>query len=212
MSCLANFGQFGHFQFGLDGSEAGFREGIVVAVGDAAHALAHGSASQDGPVLMAGILSATVAVMDQFGRGAVGPGCLGLVGLVLDSLNPGRCPVRAPRASAPLQAGVLVPQMCEPPVLGVPIAPRQRVRNGHPGVWTVQLLTFKGKGRTVRWPEHSQKSRSLAASSPRSNKELDCSQKPSTSRSVINHRHDSSLQTGAQARHAATRVANSATS
>ena len=56
---------FGHFEFGLDGAEAGFHEGVVVAVGGPAHALAELSSAEDGAISVAGILSAAIAVMDQ---------------------------------------------------------------------------------------------------------------------------------------------------
>ena len=55
---------FGHFQFGLDGAEAGFHESIVVAVGRAAHALAHLGSSQNSAIRVAGVLAAAIAVMD----------------------------------------------------------------------------------------------------------------------------------------------------
>lgn len=55
---------FGHFEFNLDGSETRFHESVVVAVSGAAHALAHGSAAQQGSIGTAGILSATIAVMN----------------------------------------------------------------------------------------------------------------------------------------------------
>ena len=41
----------GHFEFGLDGSEARFHEGVVVAVAGAAHALTDVRAAQDRSVL-----------------------------------------------------------------------------------------------------------------------------------------------------------------
>ena len=56
---------FGHFEFRLEGSEAGFHEGVVVAVVGAAHALADVCAAQDGSIAGAGVLAATVGVLDQ---------------------------------------------------------------------------------------------------------------------------------------------------
>ena len=57
---------FGHFQLGLDGSEARFHEGVVVAVACTAHALTHLSAPQHGAVFLACVLSATIGVMNQY--------------------------------------------------------------------------------------------------------------------------------------------------
>jgi len=59
---------FGHFEFGLDGSEARFDEGVVIAVVGAAHALADRGAAEHGPVAMTGVLAAAIAVMNQTGR------------------------------------------------------------------------------------------------------------------------------------------------
>src|SRR5881394_1017311 len=58
---------FGHFEFGLDGAEAGFHEGVVVAVSGAAHALAKLRSAEDGPIVLAGVLAAAVAVVDETG-------------------------------------------------------------------------------------------------------------------------------------------------
>src|SRR6266566_5571390 len=58
---------FGHFEFGLDGAETGFHEGVVVAVSGPAHALAKLRSAEDGPIVLAGVLPAAVAVMDQTG-------------------------------------------------------------------------------------------------------------------------------------------------
>src|SRR4051794_33403850 len=58
---------FGHFEFGLDGAEAGFHKGVVVTIGGPAHALAELGAAENGSVLLAGVLPAAVAVMDQTG-------------------------------------------------------------------------------------------------------------------------------------------------
>ena len=55
---------FGHFEFGLDGSEARFHEGVVVAVVGAVHALPEVSAAQEAAVASAGILTATIGVMN----------------------------------------------------------------------------------------------------------------------------------------------------
>lgn len=41
---------FGHFQFGLDRTEAGFHEGVVGALVGAAHALPHRGATQHGAI------------------------------------------------------------------------------------------------------------------------------------------------------------------
>ena len=59
---------FGHFQFGLDGAEAGFHEGVVVAVGGPAHALAELGSAQNGAISMAGVLAAAIAVVDESRR------------------------------------------------------------------------------------------------------------------------------------------------
>ncbi len=56
---------FGHFEFSFDGSKAAFHEGVVVAVGSPAHALADVGSSQDRSVTIAGVLAASVTVMDQ---------------------------------------------------------------------------------------------------------------------------------------------------
>src|SRR6186997_2778587 len=56
---------FGHFEFGLDGAEAGFHEGVVVAVSGPAHALAKLSSAEDGAIFLAGVLATAIAVMDQ---------------------------------------------------------------------------------------------------------------------------------------------------
>src|SRR5437868_11529772 len=56
---------FGHFEFGLDGAETGFHEGVVVAISGPAHALAKLRSTKDGPILLAGVLPAAIAVMDQ---------------------------------------------------------------------------------------------------------------------------------------------------
>jgi hypothetical protein len=58
----------GQFEFGLDGSEAGFHEGVVVAVGGAAHALSAVGAAEDGSIVVAGVLPAAVAVMNETRR------------------------------------------------------------------------------------------------------------------------------------------------
>jgi len=58
---------FGHFEFGLDGAEAGFHEGVVVAVSGPAHALAELGSAEDGPIVLAGVLPAAVAVVDETG-------------------------------------------------------------------------------------------------------------------------------------------------
>ena len=55
----------GHFEFAFDRSEAGFHEGVVVAVGCAAHALTDAGAAQHRAVTSAGVLSAAIAVMNQ---------------------------------------------------------------------------------------------------------------------------------------------------
>jgi hypothetical protein len=48
-----------------DGAEAGFHEGVVVAVGGPAHALAGLGSAEHGAIRLAGVLAAAVAVMDQ---------------------------------------------------------------------------------------------------------------------------------------------------
>jgi hypothetical protein len=59
---------FGHFEFGLDGPEAGFHEGVVVAVSGAAHALLAGGSAENISIVVAGVLSAAIAVMNQTRR------------------------------------------------------------------------------------------------------------------------------------------------
>src|SRR5829696_636916 len=58
---------FGHFEFGLDGAEAGFHEGVVVAVSGPAHALAKFRSAENGVISLAGVLPAAIAVVDQTG-------------------------------------------------------------------------------------------------------------------------------------------------
>src|SRR6476660_8589998 len=65
LSGLAAVLVFGHFEFGLDGAKAGFHEGVVVAVSGPAHAFAKRRAAEDGPIVLAGVLPAAVAVVDQ---------------------------------------------------------------------------------------------------------------------------------------------------
>ena len=48
---------FGHFEFRLEGSEAGFQEGVVVAVVGAAQALADVGAAQDSAIAGVGVLA-----------------------------------------------------------------------------------------------------------------------------------------------------------
>lgn len=55
-------------QLSFDGSEAGFDKGIVIAIVGATHALSHGGAFEDGPIFVAGILSAAIGVVDQCRR------------------------------------------------------------------------------------------------------------------------------------------------
>src|SRR2546428_14095887 len=65
LSGLAAVGGFGDFEFGLDGAEAGFHEGVVVAVSGPAHALAKLRSAEDGPIGLPGVLPGRGAVMDQ---------------------------------------------------------------------------------------------------------------------------------------------------
>src|SRR5688572_20377025 len=80
---------FGHFQLGLDGAEAGFHEGVVVAVGGAVHALTDLAAPQHGPIGVAGILAAAIAVVHQARRRLAGAERL------LASLGPGLARLRS---------------------------------------------------------------------------------------------------------------------
>ena len=54
-----------HFEFSFECSETRFHEGVVVAVGGAAHALLDVGASQNRAVTVAGVLAASIGVMNQ---------------------------------------------------------------------------------------------------------------------------------------------------
>lgn len=56
---------FGHLELGLDSTEAGFHESVVIAVGSAAHALANARTAHHGTKSMAGVLAAAITVVDQ---------------------------------------------------------------------------------------------------------------------------------------------------
>src|SRR3989442_1130201 len=65
LSGLAAVGGFGPFELWLDGSVAGIHVGVVVDICVPAHALAKLRWAEDGPIVLAGVLPAAVAVMDQ---------------------------------------------------------------------------------------------------------------------------------------------------
>jgi len=62
-SCLPTVFIIGHFEFGFDRSEATFHECVVVAIARTTHALKSSRTTQDRGIFVAGILTATVAVM-----------------------------------------------------------------------------------------------------------------------------------------------------
>jgi hypothetical protein len=66
-SCLPTVFIIGHFEFRVDRSEATFHESVVVTIPRPTHALNSSSATQNGSLFVAGILTAAVAVMDQSG-------------------------------------------------------------------------------------------------------------------------------------------------
>ena len=56
---------FGDFQLRLDGSEAAFQKCVVIAVAGAAHALQDAVTTQHPAIFLAGVLSATIGVMEE---------------------------------------------------------------------------------------------------------------------------------------------------
>ena len=60
---------FGHFEFVLEGSEEAFHECVVITVVGSAHALSDAGATQNGSVVVTGVLAASIGVVnDSFGR------------------------------------------------------------------------------------------------------------------------------------------------
>ena len=66
-SCLPTAFIIGHLEFCLDRSEVTFHECVIITVARTTHALNRSSASQNGSIFVAGILTAAVAVMNQSG-------------------------------------------------------------------------------------------------------------------------------------------------
>ena len=56
---------FGHFEFRLDRSKAGFHKRVVVAITFAAHALFHVGSLEHFSIFLSRLLAASIRVMDQ---------------------------------------------------------------------------------------------------------------------------------------------------
>jgi len=64
---LLNRGIGFHFVFGFESAEAGLHDCVVIAVAGTAHALGHLSSREQLSILFAGVLSASICVVNQSG-------------------------------------------------------------------------------------------------------------------------------------------------
>ena len=60
------------YQFGFEGTKEAFRQSIVIAIAFAAHTTKHFVFGQQGLIVVAGILTATVGMMEQSWQGLSG--------------------------------------------------------------------------------------------------------------------------------------------